>query len=363
MKRLLWVLLIFVIAVLAFLLFAPTAVDPIAWTAPKPPSLRDGSYAHNERLQSVQRIAAIGVHGPESVAVDGAGNLYSGYADGSIVRFDADGAHAQHVANTGGRPLGIALMPDGSGLVVADAFKGLLRIDTQGKMTTLTAAIDGQHFGFPDDVAVDAQGRYAYFSDASSKWSYGKDQLDLIDHGGFGRLLRYEFATGATTTLLRALQFANGVTLGPDDAYVLVTETGAYRVTRYWLKGDKAGTSDIFIDNLPCFPDNIRFNGRDRFWVALVAPRSPLLEIFDRTPFARKMLARFVAVMSPPIESISMAAAYDRSGKLVANLQYTGPDAYRFITQVTEAGPWLYLSSWRQDSLARISLAEALAGL
>ena len=37
------------------------------------------------------------------------------------------------------------------------------------------------------------------------------------------------------------LLFANGVAVGPDDAYVLVNETAAYRVMRYWLKGEKAG--------------------------------------------------------------------------------------------------------------------------
>jgi sugar lactone lactonase YvrE len=360
MKKLLWIPLAVIGAVVAFLLLAPTRVEPVAWTAPAPPSLNDGPYAHNDRLESVERIAAVGAYGPESLATDAAGLLYSGYQDGSIFSFDADGAHARRVANTGGRPLGIAQMPDSGNLIVADARKGLLQIDKQGRVTTLAATADGQPLGFPDDVAVDAQGHYAYFSDASSKWGYGREQFDLLEHGGFGRLLRYEIATGATTTLLRGLQFANGVTLGPDEAYVLVVETGAYRVTRYWLKGDRAGRSDVFVDNLPFLPDNIRFNGRDRFWVAGVAMRSPLLDRFDRAVFVRKMLARLGSVVNVPVESSAMAVAYDPSGKLIANLQYAGPDAYRFITQATEIGPWLYLSSWRQASLARIPLAKAL---
>jgi sugar lactone lactonase YvrE len=54
---------------------------------------------------------------------------------------------------------------------------------------------------------------------------------------------------------------------------VLVNETGAYRISRYWLTGPKAGTHDMFIDNLPGLPDNLAFNGSNRL-VALYAPRS-----------------------------------------------------------------------------------------
>lgn len=73
-------------------------------------------------------------------------------------------------------------------------------------------------------MAIDKSGHYG-FSDASSRWGYGKDGEAIIEHGGDGRLLRYDFQTGKTTVLLDTLEFANGVTLGPDDSFVLVNET------------------------------------------------------------------------------------------------------------------------------------------
>ena len=33
-----------------------------------------------------------------------------------------------------------------------------------------------------------------------------------------------------------------------------------YRIQKYWLCGDKAGTAEIFIENLPGFPDNVSSN-------------------------------------------------------------------------------------------------------
>ncbi len=183
----------------------------------------------------------------------------------------------------------LARHPNGM-LVVADAVKGLLSLDAQGRVIPLTTEANGVPFGFTDDVAVDKSGHYAYFSDASSRWGYGHDGEAIIEHGADGRLLRYDFQTGKTSVLLDKLQFANGVTLGPDEAYVLVNETGAYRISRYWLSGPKAGTHDVFIDNLPGLPDNLSFNGTNRFWVALYAPRNALLDGTAEHPFVRKMI-------------------------------------------------------------------------
>ena len=83
---------------------------------------------------------------------------------------------------------------------------------------------------------------------------------------------------------------------------MLVNETGAYRISRFWLKGPQAGTHDLFIDNLPGLPDNLSFNGHDRFWVALYAPRNALLDGTAGHPFVRKMIVRALSVLPKPVE-------------------------------------------------------------
>lgn len=360
MKKLVWGLILALVAFVVFILVAPTQVEPLAWTPAPAPSLDEGPFAENERLKAIERIGQIGAQGPEAVFVDAKGSVYTGFADGRIARFSAYDERHDLLANTSGRPLGLALHPDGR-LIVADAKLGLIRIGKDGLVSVLSTAAEGLPFLFPDDVVVDRGGRYAYFSDASSKWGYGEDQQDVIEHGGHGRLLRYDFSSGKTTVLLRGLQFANGVALGPDEAYVLVNETSAYRVTRYWLKGDKAGRSDVFIDNLPGFPDNITFNGRDRFWIALFAPRDPLLDLFAGKPFVRKMVARALLVLPAPIKHRAMALAVNPQGQVVANLQDATNGNYSPITSVREHGDWLYFGSLTQDSLGRLPLAQALA--
>ncbi|AVX89568.1 gluconolactonase [Pseudomonas koreensis] len=355
MKRL---LLLLVVLVIAFLLLMPTRVQPVAWKPPAAPSLSEGIYAENQRLKAVEQIGPGDIDGPEALLLEG-DFLITGLHDGRLIRTSLDGKTRQVLSDTGGRPLGLARHPNGL-LVIADAVKGLLSLDAQGRLIPLTTEANGLPFGFTDDVAIDQSGHYAYFSDASSRWGYGHDGEAIIEHGGDGRLLRYDFQTGKTSVLLDKLQFANGVTLGPDDAYVLVNETGAYRISRYWLTGPKAGTHDMFIDNLPGLPDNLAFNGSNRFWVALYAPRSALLDGTAGHPWVRTMIVRALTVLPKPVEKRGFVLGLDLQGKVIANLQDASSGNYSPITTAREYGDWLYLGSLKARHMARLPLADAL---
>ena len=341
-----------------FLLLMPTKVHPLAWTPAPAPSMVSGVYADNQRLKDVERIGAADIDGPEALLLE-EGALITGLHDGRVIRSSLDGKTRTVLTDTGGRPLGLARHPNGM-LVIADGLKGLLSLDALGQVIPLTTEANGVPFGFTDDVAIDKSGHYAYFSDASSRWGYGKDGAAIIEHGGDGRLLRYDFQSGKTEVLLEKLEFANGVTLGPDDAYVLVNETGAYRISRYWLSGPKAGTHDVFIDNLPGMPDNLAFNGRDRFWVALYAPRNALLDATAPHPFVRKMIARAMTVLPKPVEKRGFALGLDLDGKVIANLQDASDGNYSPITTVREYGEWLYFGSLKAQHMVRLPLSKAL---
>lgn len=352
------VLLLLIVAVIAFLLLMPTKVEPVTWTPQAAPSSSEGIYADNQRLKGAVQVGPGGIEGPEALLLEGE-FLITGLHDGRLIRSSLDGKERKVLADTGGRPLGLARHPNGL-LVIADGVKGLLSLDAQGQVTALTKEANGVAFGFTDDVAIDESGHYAYFSDASSRWGYGHDGEAIIEHGGDGRLLRYDFQTGKTSILLDKLQFANGVTLGPDDAYVLVNETGAYRISRFWLKGPQAGTHDLFIDNLPGLPDNLSFNGHDRFWVALYAPRNALLDGTAGHPFVRKMIVRALSVLPKPVEKRGFALGLDLQGKVIANLQDASEGNYSPITTVREYGDWLYFGSLKAMHMARMPLADAL---
>jgi len=343
-----------------YLLLWPTGMDPVAWTPPPAPAL-EGVYAYNEKLKAIQKLAVGAGEGPEAVHVDTYGRLYTGYRDGRIVLVYDNGARYMELTNTGGRPLGITSGPN-AGLIIADAKQGLLYFWRKGK--TLATEADGVPLGFTDDVDYsEADGGTVYFTDASAKFGYGQQMKDIIEHGANGRLLRYNVPARETRVLLKDLHFPNGVALGPDGAYVLVNETAEYRILRYWLKGEKAGTHDVFIDNLPGFPDNVTFNGRDRFWVALYAPRNPQLDaLLPGGPFMRHLTARLPTFLQPRPKLHAFVLGLDLDGKVVANLQYEGADAYAPITSVRESGPWLYFGSLTYPAIGRLPLMDVVPG-
>ncbi|MDP0925281.1 hypothetical protein, partial [Klebsiella pneumoniae] len=82
------------------------------WAPPKAPSMKDGLFAENQRLNAVQKIGAQGIDGPEALVLDAQGYLVSGLHDGRIIRTSPDSHALEVLANTGGRPLGLALHPD-----------------------------------------------------------------------------------------------------------------------------------------------------------------------------------------------------------------------------------------------------------
>ncbi|HVT35233.1 MAG TPA: SMP-30/gluconolactonase/LRE family protein [Nevskiaceae bacterium] len=353
-----WKLALVAGAALAFyLLLWPTGVEPVAWDAPLPPG--PDTYPANDVLRHIQRIGAGVGLGPETVNVDAAGRVYTGYSDGRIVQLAPDGRTYMDLANTHGRPLGITFGPDG-GLVIADAGRGLLALGR--KISVLADRADDVPFGLTNDVDNTVMDKNVYFTDSTSKFAGTRYLDDLLEHGAHGRLMQYNVATGDTHVLLKDLHYANGVAVGPDDAYVLVSETSEYRVLRYWLKGDKAGTHDVFIDNLPGFPDNISYNNRDRFWLALAAPRNPQFDqLLSGHLFERRLLSRLPSALRPQPQRRAFVLGLDLNGKVIANLQYAGADAYAPVTSVREFGPWLYFGSLAERTIGRMPLHYAVA--
>jgi sugar lactone lactonase YvrE len=347
-------------ATLVYLLFAPVSIAPGAWTPPAAPALT-GPYEQNSRLAPVQRLNLGQGHAPEDVAIDADGRIYGGLEDGRIVQLQPDGAQPRVFANTHGRPLGLVFDRDGN-LIVADALKGLLSIDKAGGVKLLADEADGAKFGCLNDLDVAADGTI-YFTEASNRFPMSEHVSDLLEHQPNGRLLAWDPKTQKARTLLPGIYFANGVAVSPDQSFVLVVETGMYRVQRYWLTGPKQGQADVFIDNLPGFPDGISViaankssDGKDKFWLSLVTPRQSLFDKLLPHPFLRKVVFRLPKFLQPAPQHYSFVLALDTEGRVIGNLQNGAPDCYSQIANAVEHNGALYFGSIGEDTLGRFVL-------
>lgn len=343
-------ILVLLVLVAGYLLFWPIPIDAVAWrpgVAPYPVTFEA------EQVLGVAEVLASGVgHGPEDVTLGPDGNFYTGLQDGRILKFR--GFQWQEFVDTGGRPLGMQFDRAGN-LIVADAFRGLLLVAPDGSMTVLASEVDGVPMKFVDDLDIAADGTI-WFTDASTRFDQRHWRLDMMEGRATGRLLSFDPATGDTTVRLDGLMFANGVALGPDDEYVLVNETWLRRIKRLWIKGPRAGESDIFVAGLPGYPDNLSFDGKDLFWIALPSPQQPKYERLANKPLLREILMRlpetFRKVELPPI---GWVLAISPEGKVKYSLKDSSGRCYT-ITSANDLHGSLLMGSIEMDHVCRLSL-------
>jgi sugar lactone lactonase YvrE len=356
MRRLAVIVAIALVGLAVYLSFWPVPIDPIAWT-PSPNPGRTGAFAQSAGFRSPQKLIADTGLGPEDVTRGADGFFYTGLQDGRILRFRLESnGQPELFANTGGRPLGMQFDAQGN-LIVADAFKGLLSISPDRNITILTDSVAGKRMVFPDDLDI-AQDGVIWFTDASQRFDQHHYILDFWEARPTGRLLSYDPKTKQTKVHLEALHFANGVALGPDDAFVLVNETIAASIRRLWLKGPKTGATEVFINGLPAYPDNLSYSGKGDgkgiFWVALPAPRVESLEDIAGRPFLRKMLLRLPeSLVGVKPETVGWIIGVDADGVIRHNL-YDATGVYANITSVNQFDDHLLLGSITMKSVGRI---------
>jgi sugar lactone lactonase YvrE len=335
-----WSASLLVLAALVFLAI-PSPIHPLGWNPPPAPALT-GVLAPNEELARAELVTPT-PDGPEDITFDTQGRLYTGDESGVIYRVSPSG-QSERFADTGGRPNGLRFAPDGR-LLVADTRRGLLSVDATGKVSVLTDSAGGTRLALTNELAVAPDGT-VYFSD-SSKTAYDDINLthELLEARPSGRLLRYNPHSHRTDVLLDGLGLANGVALAPDQSFVLVAESFRYRITRYWLTGPKAGTHDLFADNLPGFPDNITGVADGTYWVALYQPRNANLDRLQSHPFLKAQLAKLpAALLTSSAQHASTALELDSAGQPIRALSDTSGHLYGLTTAVPHDG-YLYLGT------------------
>uniref|UniRef100_A0A3P8TR53 Zgc:194209 n=1 Tax=Amphiprion percula TaxID=161767 RepID=A0A3P8TR53_AMPPE len=280
------------------------------------------------------------------------GNVYTGTVDGKLWRIGPDDSltlithMGQNLPECGsstdyepvcGRPHGVRLDRHGQ-LIVADSYLGLHSVDPRtGEKTLLVAnaeGADGVPFAFLNGLEICPETGIIYFTDSSSRWGRRHVKLEVIELNRLGRLLSYDPRTGSVKVLLDSLYMPNGIVLSPDQSFLLLAETSIGRVLRFWLKGPKAGTKEIILDNMIGYPDNIRLSDHGTFLVGITTPRfwkflPPFLDMIAPYPAVKRFLAkviplsaynlllpRYALVLELGLEGDIVATLHDPEGRL-----------------------------------------------
>ena len=290
----------------------------------------------------------VATHGPDE------GAAFTGTVDGAIWRVGHDGSSVDKVADTGGRPLGIEIDLDGR-LLVCDAHRGLLRVDTRnGSVEAVEDSVAGTRMVFCNNGAVAADGTI-WFSDSSTKFGIERWKDDFVQDTRTGRLLRRD-PDGTVTVVLDGLRFSNGVALSRDESFVAVAECAGRTVVRLWLTGERAGQRDHLVQDLPGYPDNIARGSDGLIWVTIASPRDPVVEMLQKGPvWLRRQVTKIPEGLQPKPKRTVRVQAYDDAGALVHDLDIDpaehGTD-YHMVTGVREHDGRVWLGSLHEPAVA-----------
>jgi len=343
-------LLLALAALVAYLAFWPIPIEPLAWSAPKSPGF-EGRFAVTVETARTERLVPSLV-GPEALTFDAQGRLVTGLLDGRIIRLEPNGSPTT-IVDTGGRPLGMVYAPDGT-LFVADARRGLLSVSPSNVVRVLVHAFEGHEMAFVDDVDRLPDGRLV-FSDASDRFGLDEWKLDLIEHRPRGRVFIYDPSTGATTKLADGLFFANGVAAAADGSFVLVCETGSYRVQRIELTGPRIGHRWPVIQNLPGFCDNIRRSQDGQsFFIAIPSPRDAILDATAGLPGVRSAIVRLPAAVQPAPKEYTSFVRIDGRGRVLGVAHGTHEGSYGPVTGAIDHDGDLYFGSLSASGIGRL---------
>lgn len=242
------------------------------------PAVIRGSLSRTRDLQE-PTLFARGFSMPEGPAFDAGGNLFVANCRADHVSKISPDGRVYRFLNTGGKPQGVVVNPDGSLLVSDHKLRKILRAGPDGSLEDFcTRYGDGRRLRGPNEILLGPKGQ-VYFTDPGTAWR-GRPT------GAVSRVTEQ----GTAEILADGLEFTNGLDFQPGGKAIYVVETTSGKVLRALLNetGKLAGPFEEFV-RFPgrVGPDGIRFAADGDLYVTLfgrgqIAVVSPDAEVMDR---------------------------------------------------------------------------------
>jgi sugar lactone lactonase YvrE len=346
-----------VLGALIFLIWPSPIGGRAFYSGPMPE--RTGPFAPNRLLEACRRISVGEIVHADKLLVDEVGRVYAGDEGGRILRLvpdDRGGYSLEVYAEPGGRPMELDFDPEGN-LVGADLHGSHFRIDGDRAARRLPT-LEGLPLGTAGvAVARDGVVYYGAHTERHADTDQVEAFMSMLAAQPSSELRAFDPRTGEVRTLVGGLLLPVGVELSANEDFVAVAEFFAYRVTRYWLSGPRAGTSDRMIENLPGVVDGLASDGRGTFYLTMPAYRTPALDWMHQHPWVKEQVAKLLPLLLrlglAPAATPGVVLALDESGNVLRSFQ--DPDGAQ-VSSVTAAeyhAGDLYLSSIAGDWIAR----------
>jgi sugar lactone lactonase YvrE len=270
------------------------------------------NLSESKKVLQLAKTIPLPGDGPESLEFDSQGQgPYVGVTDGRILKWRGDElgwldfAHSSpHRENCSrheavpscGRPLGLVFYKKTGELYFCDGYFGVMKVGPEGGLAELVVdEVEGRKVMFANQMDIDEEEDVFYFVDSSDKYHFGDVFYVSVSGERVGRVIRYDMKTKEAKVIKDKLYFPNGLALSKDGSFVVVCESATGKIHRIWVKGPKAGTSDIFA-SVPGGPDNIRRSHTGDFWVALHSKFTLLTRMFAKSSLVGKTCMKLLKV-------------------------------------------------------------------
>jgi hypothetical protein len=173
-----------------------------------------------------------------------------------------------------------------------------------------------------------------------------------------GKILHYNPIEGSLSVVLPQVFFANGITLGQNEEYLLIAETSKARILKYHLVGSKAGEVEIFMNELPGLPDNITPSSSGGYWIGYATLRNPQTDAFGRWPMIRNIIVKLglTRLIVWCIPSNGVIGEYYANGTAKRELYDMGGVNVPGVSEILDNGNVLYLGSYEASYIGMLDL-------
>jgi len=300
------------------------AIHPVAWQPSKVLPF-EGETALNEKLTQTTRIHLNGWLGPEDIVFDSLGNLYCGvhnedFSDGRILKISVNN-QIEEFYNAGSWVAGLHFDKNNN-LIALSHKQGLISISPDKKVSILVDKDEkGNRFFIPNGLDIASDGKM-YFTNTSeiSAYNIKYGRKLILEMKPRGALYCYNPENRSLETLINGTYFGNGVVLSKDESYVLMAETTKYRVLKYWLKGEKKGQTEIFLDNLQGFPNGISVRNDGTYWLGFTTKRNEALDKIHSKVGMKKFVYGLPNFLQPKADKFGMIQHISIDGKIIETL-------------------------------------------
>jgi hypothetical protein len=322
----------------------------------------DGALKPNNRLENAP--TGIAAAAPDCLVLKDGRPLW---VDGRCVVSEAG-----QVATAAGDITALATSPAGR-LAVAAVGTGITLDGSAVKALSGLSCVTG--LAFEGENAL-------WIAIGSTVNAYADWSRDFLELRRAGQVLRYDIAKENLVCVADRLGYPRGILARGDG--VIVSEAWTQRLIRI----DMAGRITQLMEDLPGYPAGISARDAGGYWLALFAPRSPLLELVLREPAYRlAMMAEVdpefwiapalrsgysfrepmqggalkqMGILKPwaPTRSYGMIIELDADFTPIQSLHSRAGGRRHGITSVVETGGVLWATSKGGDEVLKIDLAQ-----